>query len=97
MLDRAKMKEEARTLMNRLGQKVDPDELVGNLGVGQQQLVEIAKALSLNAKLIIMDEPTSSLSAQEAEQLLTTVETLRAQSMTFIYISHRLEEIKRNR
>lgn len=95
LLDRAKMKEEARTLMNRLGQKVDTDELVGNLGVGQQQLVEIAKALSLNAKLIIMDEPTSSLSAQEAEQLLTTVETLRAQGMTFIYISHRLEEIKR--
>ncbi|MFE4810643.1 sugar ABC transporter ATP-binding protein [Peribacillus simplex] len=95
LLDRAKMKEEARTLMNRLGQKVDTDELVGNLGVGQQQLVEIAKALSLNAKLIIMDEPTSSLSAQEAEQLLTTVEKLRAQGMTFIYISHRLEEIKR--
>jgi ribose transport system ATP-binding protein len=89
------MKEQAKTLMQRLGQSINPDELVGNLGVGQQQLVEIAKALSLDAKLIIMDEPTASLSGQEAEQLLSTVEKLREQGMTFIYISHRLEEIKR--
>ncbi|MCM3652286.1 sugar ABC transporter ATP-binding protein [Metabacillus litoralis] len=95
LLDRAHMKEEAKKLMQRLGQKVNPDELVGNLGVGQQQLVEIAKALSLNAKLIIMDEPTASLSGQEVEQLLSTVEKLREQGMTFVYISHRLEEIKR--
>ncbi|WP_078409856.1 sugar ABC transporter ATP-binding protein [Priestia abyssalis] len=95
LLDRVQMKEKAKELMERLGQKVDPDELVGNLGVGQQQLVEIAKALSLNAKLIIMDEPTASLSGQEAEQLLSTIEMLREQGMTFVYISHRLEEIKR--
>jgi ribose transport system ATP-binding protein len=94
LLDRAQMKEEAKSLMQRLGQKVNPDELVGNSGVGQQQLVEIAKALSLNAKLIIMDEPTASLSGQEVEQLLSTVEKLREQGMTFVYISHRLEEIK---
>lgn len=95
LLNRAEMKKEAKVLMERLGQKVSPDELVGNLGVGQQQLVEIAKALSLNARLIIMDEPTSSLSAKEAEQLLSTIELLRKEGMTFIYISHRLEEIKR--
>lgn len=95
LLDRVQMKEKAKQLMERLGQTVDPDELVGNLGVGQQQLVEIAKALSLNAKLIIMDEPTASLSGQEVEQLLSTVEKLREQGMTFVYISHRLEEIKR--
>ncbi|MCM3399534.1 sugar ABC transporter ATP-binding protein [Oceanobacillus profundus] len=95
LLNRSAMKERAKELMKRLGQNTDPDELVQNLGVGQQQLVEIAKALSLNAKLIIMDEPTSSLSGNEAEQLLQTVERLRKQGMTFIYISHRLEEIKR--
>lgn len=94
-LDRKHMQERARELMIQLGQKVDPTALVESLGVGQQQLVEIAKALSLNAKLIIMDEPTSSLSAQEAEQLLCTIEALREQGMTFIYVSHRLEEIKR--
>ncbi|MGW9019730.1 sugar ABC transporter ATP-binding protein, partial [Priestia megaterium] len=94
-LNRSKMREKAKSLMERLGQKVSPDELVENLGVGQQQLVEIAKALSLDAKLIIMDEPTASLSGQEAEQLLRTIEKLREEGMTFVYISHRLEEIKR--
>lgn len=94
-LNRSKMREKAKSLMERLGQKVSPDELVENLGVGQQQLVEIAKALSLDAKLIIMDEPTASLSGQEAEQLLGTIEKLREEGMTFVYISHRLEEIKR--
>lgn len=95
LLDRTTMKKEAKVLMERLGQNVNPDELVQNLGVGQQQLVEIAKALSLNCELIIMDEPTSSLSEREAEQLLLTIERLREQGMTIIYISHRLEEIKR--
>jgi len=95
LLDRSTMKKEAKVLMERLGQNVDPDELVQNLGVGQQQLVEIAKALSLNCELIIMDEPTSSLSEREAKQLLITIERLREQGMTIIYISHRLEEIKR--
>lgn len=94
-LDRETMRKEAKKLMERLGQKVDPDTLVQDLGVGQQQLVEIAKALSLNCELIIMDEPTSSLSGGEAEQLLLTVERLKKQGITIIYISHRLEEIKR--
>ncbi|WP_339161194.1 sugar ABC transporter ATP-binding protein [Siminovitchia sp. FSL H7-0308] len=95
LLDRSTMKNEAKQLMERLGQDIDPDELIQNLGVGQQQLVEIAKALSLNCELIIMDEPTSSLSEREAEQLLVTIERLKKQGMTIIYISHRLEEIKR--
>lgn len=95
LLDRSAMRNEAKMLMKRLGQNVNPDELVQNLGVGQQQLVEIAKALSLNCELIIMDEPTSSLSEREAEQLLLTIERLREQGMAIIYISHRLEEIKR--
>lgn len=95
LLDRPAMNKEAKRLMERLGQNVNPNELVKNLGVGQQQLVEIAKALSLNCELIIMDEPTSSLSEREAEQLLQTIERLKQQGMTIIYISHRLEEIKR--
>ncbi|WP_342514882.1 sugar ABC transporter ATP-binding protein [Sporosarcina sp. FSL K6-1522] len=95
LLDRRQMRKDSMVLMERLGQKVDPDELIGSLGVGQQQLVEIAKALSLNARLIIMDEPTSSLSAREAEELLLTIERLQKEGITFIYISHRLEEIKR--
>ncbi|GKV65858.1 MULTISPECIES: sugar ABC transporter ATP-binding protein [unclassified Sporosarcina] len=95
LLDRKKMREEAKAIMETLGQRVDPDTLVSELGVGQQQLIEIAKALSLNCELIIMDEPTSSLSEREAEQLLQTIERLKNQGMTIIYISHRLEEIKR--
>ncbi|WP_100331162.1 sugar ABC transporter ATP-binding protein [Bacillus xiapuensis] len=95
LLNRSEMEKEAQSLMQRLGQKTDVNELVENLGVGQQQLVEIAKALSLDARLIIMDEPTASLSAQEADQLLATIEKLKEEGMTFIYISHRLEEIKR--
>ncbi len=95
LLDRKYMQDRSRELMAKLGQNIDPTCLVNSLGVGQQQLVEIAKALSLNAELIIMDEPTSSLSAQEAEQLLSTIESLREQGLTFIYVSHRLEEIKR--
>jgi ribose transport system ATP-binding protein len=94
-LDRKKMNEVAEKLMKRLGQHINPSILVQELGVGKQQLVEIAKALSLNAKLIIMDEPTSSLSGQETEQLLSIIEELKKQGITFIYISHRLEEIKR--
>jgi ribose transport system ATP-binding protein len=95
LLNRKIMRRKSTELLERLGQNINPDEIVGNLGVGKQQLVEIAKALSLNAKLIIMDEPTSSLSAQEAEQLLLTIERLKKEGLTFIYISHRLEEIKR--
>lgn len=95
LLNKKEMRKKAEDIMQRLGQEVDPDELVQNLGVGQQQLVEIAKALSLNCELIIMDEPTSSLSEREAETLLQTVERLREQGITIIYISHRLEEIKR--
>lgn len=95
LLDRSEMRKQSRKLLERLGVVVSPDELVGSLGVGQQQLVEIAKALSMNVDLLIMDEPTSSLSEREAEQLLKTISNLQKEGMSFIYISHRLEEIKR--
>jgi ribose transport system ATP-binding protein len=95
-LNRKKMKEEAAKHLKRLGQ--DPELLnkrVSELGIGKQQLVEIAKALTVDAKLLIMDEPTASLSGSEVEQLYATVDELRRQGMGIVFISHRLEEIKR--
>src|SRR5699024_2356514 len=93
-LDRATMKKEAKDLMERLGQTVDPVTLVVHIGVRQQQLVGIAKSLSLNCELIIMDQPTSTLSEREAEQLLRTVERLKKQDIPIMYMSHTLEQIK---
>lgn len=96
MLDRKAMIAEAKRCLSLLGQKPELAEMeLGELGIGQQQLVEIAKALALDAKLIIMDEPTSSLSAQEVEQLYSCVEGLVEKGIAIVFISHRLEEIKR--
>lgn len=92
-LDRKEMKNKARRLLQTLGQDISPEQKVSSLGIGKQQLVEIAKALTLDTKLIIMDEPTSSLSASETEQLLNTVQELKKRGIAIIYISHRLEEL----
>ncbi|MDT8860132.1 sugar ABC transporter ATP-binding protein [Alkalihalobacillus sp. MEB130] len=95
-LNQKKMKEEAARHLERLGQKRELlERKVGDLGIGKQQLVEIAKALTVDAKLIIMDEPTASLSGSEVEQLYATVNELRRQGIAIVFISHRLEEIKR--
>ncbi|WP_026575820.1 sugar ABC transporter ATP-binding protein [Bacillus sp. UNC438CL73TsuS30] len=94
-LNHKEMRKKAVKYLRVLGQDISPDVKVSSLGIGQQQLVEIAKALTIDAKLIIMDEPTSSLSASEAEQLLRTVEELRKQGIAIVYISHKLEELKR--
>jgi len=94
-LDRKEMKAKAAQLLKLLGQDIPPDRKVSSLGIGKQQLVEIAKALTLDTKLIIMDEPTSSLSASETEQLLGTVLELKKRGIAIIYISHRLEELMR--
>ncbi|MDQ0243563.1 ribose transport system ATP-binding protein [Bacillus fengqiuensis] len=95
-LDRKQMKEQAKHYLKMLGQSPDlADRNLGELGIGQQQLVEIAKALTLDAKLIIMDEPTASLSGAEVEQLYQTVEGLTEKGIAIVFISHRLEEIKR--
>lgn len=96
LLDHNAMRKEAKRCLGMLGQSPSlADQQLGELGIGQQQLVEIAKALALDAKLIIMDEPTSSLSAQEVEQLYTCVEQLREKGIAIVFISHRLEEIRR--
>lgn len=85
--------EKARRLLERLAIPIDPLEKLGNLYIGQQQLVEIAKALSKDVKVLIMDEPTSALSKSEVEILFKIIRDMKDQGITIIYISHRLEEI----
>lgn len=84
---------QAKILLQRLQIPIDPRTRLGNLYVGQQQLVEIAKALSKHIKVLIMDEPTSALSKTEVEILFKIIRQLKEQGVTVIYISHRLEEI----
>jgi len=84
----------AAEVMEKLGQpEIKPDTLVRKLSIAQQQVVEIAKAITANASIILMDEPTSSISHQDAERLLQLIRNLREQGVTIIYISHRLHEI----
>ncbi len=86
-------KREAVRLLSELGQDLDVNIPVKQLGIGQQQMVEIAKALSKNANIIIMDEPTSSISLNETEELLKAIDRLRKRGISVIFISHRLEEV----
>jgi ribose transport system ATP-binding protein len=93
-LDRKRMQEEARSHLARIGvTNIDPKTLTSTLTTGQRQMVEIAKALSMNAKLVIMDEPTSSLTLAEVEHLYRVIRELKNQDIAIIYISHRLDEI----
>ena len=94
LIDTARQRREARQFLDAVGLPVDPDTLVRTLTIGHQQLVEIAKALSTHARVLIMDEPTSSLSAREAESLFRVIRDLRAGGVSVIYISHRLGEVK---
>jgi len=94
LIDRKRLHTDAKVYLERLGLDVPTTRLVGSLPIAQQQLVEIAKALSLNARLLIMDEPTSSLTLTETEKLLEVVRELRAQGVAVIYISHRLSEVE---
>lgn len=86
-------KERARELIKRLEQKIEPDELLGDLRLGEQQIVEIAKALSQDVRILIMDEPTSALSAAEVEILFRVIRELKSRGVAIIYISHKLEEL----
>jgi ribose transport system ATP-binding protein len=95
LLDVARMERESRALLERLSLPIPPDRPVKWLRVGEQQLVEVAKALSLDARLLILDEPTSALSQAEIERLFTVVAALKAHGVTMIYISHKLDEIFR--
>ncbi|MFV0405341.1 MAG: sugar ABC transporter ATP-binding protein [Propioniciclava sp.] len=94
-LDAATMRERAMTQLNRLGFPGRPDQLVSELSVAGQQQVEIAKALVLDANLLILDEPTAALGGDETDALFETIHQLKAEGMSFIYVSHRLSEIRR--
>jgi ribose transport system ATP-binding protein len=83
----------ARALFHRLGAEFDPDVPCRQLTTAQQQIVEIAKALAFEARLLVMDEPTAALTAHEVERLFTVIRDLRQQGLGIIYISHRLDEI----
>ncbi len=93
MLDHGPMVRGAAALLAQLGASIDPNELVGALSIAQQQLVEIARALSLDAKILIMDEPTSALTERETARLFETIRGLTVRGVAIIYISHRLDEI----
>ena len=83
---------QTRELMERLEEEISPSTLVADLRLGQQQIVEIARALSVNARILIMDEPTSALSASEVEVLFKVIEDLKRHGVSIVYISHHLEE-----
>ena len=96
VLQRARMRTETTGWLAKVGAAhIDPQEDAGSLSIGRQQLVEIATALSLNAKLLIMDEPTASLTGREIETLFAIMRDLKAQGVAIVYVSHRLEEIFR--
>lgn len=94
LIDNATINTESAKLLQRIGLNIPPTALVRSLSTGQQQMVEIAKALSINARVLIMDEPTSSLSAGESERLFAVIRDLRAQGVSILYISHRLAEVQ---
>jgi ribose transport system ATP-binding protein len=94
-IDRETMNRRAAEQLQRLGLDVPPTTLVRTLRVAAQQQVEIAKALTLKARLLILDEPTAALGGEETERLFAQIDQLRKQGVSFIYISHRLEEIAR--
>ena len=95
MIDNRTIYQKSEGFLEQVGLNVSPKKLVGDLTIGRQQMVEIAKALSIEAKILIMDEPTSSLSAGESESLFRLIEKLRERGVAIIYISHRLAEVKR--
>jgi len=93
IVDRASLFKAAQKLLSELGIRIDPASRVGRLRIGEQQLVEIAKAISVGARILIMDEPTSALSPGETETLFAIVRRLASEGVAVIYISHRMDEI----
>lgn len=94
LLDNGRMMREARVLMDRVGLECGPETRVGSLPPGQRQLVEIAHALALSSRILIMDEPTSSLTQKETDRLFEVVGQLKRSGVAVVYISHRLPEVK---
>jgi ribose transport system ATP-binding protein len=94
VINKSMLYRQAKALLDRAGFELDPRAPLASLSIGQQQLVEIAKALSTRARVIIMDEPTSSLSARESQRLFEVIRKLRSDGVTVLYISHRLAEVE---
>src|SRR5438552_4059331 len=94
IVDRRKLIRQTRDVLASLDLHIDPEAAVKYLGVAQQQMVEIAKALSLEARLIIMDEPTATLTAHEIDRLFEAIDRLKRRGVAIVYVSHRLEEVK---
>ncbi|HNT35230.1 MAG TPA: sugar ABC transporter ATP-binding protein [bacterium] len=92
-LDRRRMERDAKALLGQLNCVVNPWRRLCELRLGEQQLVEVAKALSLDARILIMDEPTSALSDQEAHRLFQVIRAMKAEGMTVLYISHKMDEV----
>src|SRR5262249_53703884 len=86
-------RQQARQLLDRIGARIDPDAEVGGLSMPEQQLVEIARALGAEARILIMDEPTASLSEREVANLFRVIPDLRSHGVGILYVSHRLEEL----
>lgn len=94
VLNSKEMKKQCKANLQNLGvSTINPDDIAGDLSVGKQQMIEIARAVSTNAELIVMDEPTAALTEREIESLFQVVNSLRKQGVAIIYISHRMEEI----
>ncbi|MBY0758633.1 MULTISPECIES: sugar ABC transporter ATP-binding protein [Sellimonas] len=91
--DKKAMRAEVKKILDRLGVKISPEQKMSELSVGQQQMIEIAKALMVDAKVIIMDEPTAALTQSETEVLFQVINSLRKKGVSIVYISHRMEEI----
>lgn len=94
LLDNVEMEAEAERILSELKIDISPSQVLGELTISRQQMVEIAKALSTNAKILVMDEPTSSLTSREISDLFRIIRTLREKGCGIVYISHRLEELK---
>jgi ribose transport system ATP-binding protein len=94
LIDFGRIYRDSRSVLQQVGLNLSPKTLVGTLPIGQQQLVEIAKALSADARILIMDEPTSSLSSGETARLFEVIHDLKSKGVSIVYISHRLGEVK---
>lgn len=92
-IDDKDLHQKSRKLFEKLGVDIDPHQIVGELTVGRQQMVEIAKAISMNAKIIVFDEPTAALSRKEIDDLFKIIRDLKEQGIGIVYISHRMDEI----
>ena len=94
IVDRRELIRRTREVLASLDLQIDPEATIKHLGVAQQQMVEIAKALSLDARLIIMDEPTATLTSHEIDRLFEAIDRLKRRGVAIVYVSHRLDEVK---